>query len=86
MVKKVRLIRSGDIPYTSDYEISKSIDSLKSSLERLNPNWRLSKNRKLYSQCLEIETELCYLQREVMWRKKREACHKEYLKDVRKKR
>ncbi len=83
-MKKVRLIKSSDIPHTSDYEISKSINGLKSSLSRLNPNWRLSSDRNLARQCLEIETELCYLQREIMWRKKREVMHKEYIKNFRK--
>jgi hypothetical protein len=78
-VKNVKLISESDLPYVSEREISRSISGLRDSLFNLNPNWRTSKNERLRTQCLHIETEICYLQRELMWRKKREACHKTYL-------
>lgn len=78
-MKNVKLISESDLPYISEREISRSISSLRDSLYSLNPNWRMSKNSRLRDQCLHIETEICYLQRELMWRKKREACHKTYL-------
>ena len=78
-MKNVKLISESDLPYISEREISRSISNLRDNLYSLNPNWRMSKDRRLKNQCLGIETEICYLQRELMWRKKREACHKTYL-------
>jgi len=78
-LKNVKLISESSLPYVSEREISRSVSSLRDSLYSLNPNWRMSKNPRLRNQCLNIETEICYLQRELMWRKRREACHSTYL-------
>ena len=82
-MKGVMLIGAQDLPYASDFQINKVVSRLKRRIDDLDPNWRLSRNKSLHTQCLEIETEICYLQREIMWRRKREACHKQYLKDLR---
>ena len=79
-MKGVKLIGGNELAFTSDFEISKVISRLKQRVEDLDPNWRLSRNRRFYTQCLEIETEVCYLQREIMWRRKRIECHKDYMK------
>ena len=79
-VKNVKLISESDLPYTSDREIGKTISLLKEKVNSINPEWRLSRNRRIQEQCLSIETEICYLQREIMWRKRREASHKEYMR------
>ena len=82
-MKGVMLIGEQELPYASDFEINKVVSKLKRRVESLDPNWRTSRNRRLKSQCLEIETEICYLQREIMWRRRREAFHKEYVKSRR---
>ena len=78
-MKNVKLISESSLPYVSEREISRSVSNLKDSLYSLNPNWRMSKNPRLRDQCLNIETEICYLQRELMHRKKSEISHKAYL-------
>ncbi len=82
-MKGVKLIGSDELAFTSDFEINKTVSRLKKRVEEIDPNWRQSRNKRLHSQCLEIETEICYLQREIMWRRKREVCHKEYMKNLR---
>lgn len=82
-MKNVKLISESALPYTNEREISRTISGLKTKVYGINPEWRLSKDRKLREHCLSIETEICYLQREIMWRKKRVACHKEYMQERR---
>ena len=81
---QISVIQQENIPYSSDYDLNKSISSLSKRLFAINRNWRNSKDRSTRDLGLFLETEICYLQREVMWRKKREKCHEEYLKNVRK--
>jgi predicted secreted Zn-dependent protease len=77
---QLRLIESEKIPYCSDYEINRAIDELTKRLNASGPHWRTSGNRKKKSAGLFLETEICYLQREIMWRRRRERTHAEYLK------
>ena len=74
-----RLIAAEEIPYIPEMELVRTIENLKRRIQKLNPNWRLSRDESLKAQCLQIETEICYLQREFMFRKKRAAAHKEYI-------
>ena len=83
---RLKFIKSSDIPYTSDYEINQSIDSLTRKIKASFPNWRLSNNDSTYEQGLDLETELCYLQREIMWRRSREKHHELYLEKLNRKR
>ena len=79
---QLRLIEEERLPYCSDNEINRSIDELKKRLVASGINWRTSSNQKKKSAGLFLETEICYLQREIMWRRRREACHSEYLKNL----
>jgi len=79
---QLRVIKPNDIPYSSDSELSRSIDNLTRKLRETGHNWRMSRNETMKEKGLFLETELCYLQREVMWRKKRELIHKEYMKNI----
>ena len=81
---KLRTIRPNQLGHSSDYEIYQSIESLTSKLRKNFPNWRLSRNHATLEQGLYLETELCYLQREIMWRKLREKHHAEYLENRKK--
>ncbi len=78
---QLRLIESERLPYCSDYEINRAIEELTKRLKASGPNWRVSGNKKKKSAGLFLETEICYLQREIMWRRRREKCHEEYLKN-----
>jgi hypothetical protein len=82
---RLRFIKSPDIPHASDYEINQSIDSLTKKIRASFPNWRLSSDECTYSQGLDLETELCYLQREIMWRRSREKHHELYLEKLNRK-
>lgn len=81
---QISVIQQENIPYSSDYELNRSIISLSKRLSSINRNWRTSKDESVRDLGLFLETEICYLQREVMWRKKREKCHEEYVKNLRK--
>tara|TARA_R100000664_G_scaffold34175_1_gene54664 strand:+ start:5605 stop:5874 length:270 start_codon:yes stop_codon:yes gene_type:complete len=78
-MKVLNIILPERLPYASDSEINSSFTSLKSKLRSVGENWIFSKDPNAKSQGLYLETEICYLQRELMWRKKREVKHREYL-------
>ena len=78
---QLRLIESGRLPYCSDNEINRTIEELTKRLIASGRNWRLSGNTKKKDAGLFLETEICYLQREIMWRRRREKHHTEYLKN-----
>ena len=79
---RLRFIKPSDIPQASDFEINQSIDSLTRKIKASFPTWRLSQNESIYAQGLDLETELCYLQREIMWRRSREKHHELYLEKL----
>jgi hypothetical protein len=78
-MKVLNIIPPEKLPYCSDREINSSFSSLKSKIRDIGENWIFSKNKNIRNQGLYLETELCYLQREIMWRKLREKRHSEYL-------
>ena len=78
-MKVLNIIPPERLPYASDRELNASFNSLKSRIRSIGENWVFSKNKNTRDQGLYLETELCYLQREVMWRRMREKCHAEYL-------
>ena len=82
-MRNVALIGTDELAYTSENHISRVVSNLKRKVHSIDSDWRLSRNERVRDQCLKIETEICYMQREIMWRKKREACHREYLKNRR---
>ena len=67
----IRTISDDDLRELSDDQLGRQIDTMK----------RLSRKRES-GFTRKVQTELCYLQREMEWRLKRRECHKIYLKDL----
>lgn len=80
---QLKLIEPERLGYSSDYEINRSIQDLTRRLISSGQYWRASGNRKKKDMGLFLETEICYLQREIMWRRRREVHHTEYIKNSR---
>ncbi len=67
----IRTISDDDLRELSDDQLGRQIDTMK----------RLSRKRES-GFTRKVQTELCYLQREMEWRLKRRECHKIYLEDL----
>lgn len=78
---QLKLIEAERLGYSSDYEINRSIQDLTRRLVSSGQYWRVSGNIKKKEMGLLLETEICYLQREIMWRRRRETHHSEYVKN-----
>jgi len=81
---QLNLINGDRLPSTSDYDINRSIEDLTRRLRDSGANWRVSGGKRKKEMGLFLETEICYLQREIMWRRCREVHHQNYLKGLQK--
>jgi hypothetical protein len=73
---------SDDFIGLSDFELKNKLKALKKDLKKSGENWRDSANKRTRESGLYLETEMCYIQRELDWREGRIKRHAEYLKNL----
>ena len=74
-------INSDNLGYMSENEVYSLFKKLDGYLAKMGRVWWNSKNKELQSEAKSIETDLCYIIRELECRKNRSRYHAQYIKD-----
>ena len=74
-------INSDNLGYMSENEVYGLFKKLDNYLGRLGRTWWNSNNKDIHHEAKAVEIDLCYVMRELEWRKNRSRYHAHYIKN-----
>jgi len=73
---------SNDLIYLSDFDLNNKLYGIKQDIRSVYKTWRKTGDNNFKTMGQELETDMCYLQREIECRKARIVAHEKYLEKL----